>query len=98
MTQIMLCGGSHIFSCIDTSQIDTDGERLVCELVIKDLDVYLDRHNYERARYRLITWYANCVGHSTTFLAGSTFRQSRQATRLLVDSFVLSKLNYCLVV
>ena len=43
-TQIMLFGGSHNLSRNDTPQIDIDCERLVCESVIKDLGVYLDRH------------------------------------------------------
>ena len=40
----MLRDGSHTLSRIDTPQIDIDGERLVCEPIIKDLGVYLDRH------------------------------------------------------
>ena len=46
-TQIMICGGRHTLSSINTPQIDIDGERLVCEPVIKDLGVYLDQYNYD---------------------------------------------------
>ena len=96
-TQIMLCDGSYTLSLIDTPQIDIDGERLVCEPIIKDLGVHLDRHmTFSK---HVITWYTTCVqGHSATFpTAGRPYFLTEQATRFLVGSLALGKPRYCSV-
>ena len=94
-TQIMICGGRHTLSCIPTPQIDIDGERLLCEPVIKDLGVYLDQH----------MTFSRYVGHLVRQMSGTLCYISRcryfvteHAICLLADSLVLSKLSYSSVV
>ena len=90
-TQIMICGGGHTLSSINTPQIDIDGERLVCEPVIKDLGAYLDqRMTFSRHVDHLVRQISGTLCYTSRY----RYFLTEHATCLLFDSLVLSKLSY----
>ena len=91
----MICGGRHTLSSINTPQIDIDGERLVCEPVIKDLGVYLDQHmTFSRHVDHLV----GQMSGTLCYISRYRYFLTEHTTCLLVDSLALCKLSYCSVV
>ena len=96
-TQITICGDRHTLSCIDTCQIDIDGERLVCEPVIKDLGVYLDQHMIFSTHVH-VDHQVHQMSGTLCYISHYRYFLTENATCLLVDLLFLSELSYCSVV
>lgn len=91
-TQLMLCGTRQSLSSVPTPEITIDNDTLACAPAVKDLGINLDQHmTFSCHVDHLVKQMCGIL----CFISRNRYFLTVGATRLLVESLVLSRLSYC---